>query len=125
MQYIIESEKSVDEVVNTIQEKIGEYKFGILHIHEIQNTLKSKGLEFDNECRVLEVCNPGYAKTLLEEDMKLAVILPCKIVVYTDKGKTNISINSLTQLIDDINPDMIDLAQEIQDTLLKLIDEVK
>ncbi|XPV68015.1 MAG: DUF302 domain-containing protein [Halarcobacter sp.] len=121
MQYIVESKKSVDEVVDAIQEKISEYKFGILHIHEISNILKSKGLEFKNECRVLEVCNPNYAKTLLDEDMKLAVILPCKIAVYTQEGKTNISINSLTQLVDDINPDMLELAQEIQDTLLELI----
>lgn len=60
-------------------------------------------------------------KNSLDEDMKLAVILPCKIAVYTQEGKTNISINSLTQLVDDINPDMLELAQEIQDTLLELI----
>jgi hypothetical protein len=34
-------------------------------------------------------------------------------------------MNSLVQLVDDINPDLIDLAQEVQLQLLQIIDEVK
>ncbi len=125
MQYIETSDKSVTELVKTIQEKIAEYKFGILHIHEIQNTLKSKGLEFDKECVVLDVCNPAYAKKLLDEDMKLSVILPCKIAIYSEDNQTYISMNSVVQLIDDINPDLVETAQEIQEILLELISACK
>jgi hypothetical protein len=36
-----------------------------------------------------------------------------------------IAMNSLVQLVDDINPDLIELAQETQQQLLQIIDEVK
>ena len=125
MQYIEQSEKSVQEVVNNIQEIASNYKFGVLHVHNVKETLNSKGVDFDKECQILDICNPNYAKQFLGEDMSLSSVMPCKITVYTDKGETNITLNSLVQLVDDINPDMIDLAQEVQNTLLEIIDEVK
>jgi len=125
MQYIEKTDKSVDEVVKTMQEKIAEYKFGIMHIHEIQNTLKSKGLEFDKECKVLDVCSPGYAKKLLDADMKFSVIMPCKIAVYNEDNQTYISMNSVVQLIDDVNPDFIEVGQEVQEILQEFISACK
>jgi len=125
MQYIEQSEKSVQEVVNNIQEIASNYKFGVLHVHNVKETLNSKGVDFDKECQILDICNPNYAKQFLGEDMSLSSVMPCKITVYTDKEETNITLNSLVQLVDDINPDMIDLAQEVQNTLLEIIDEVK
>jgi len=125
MQYIEQSEKSVQEVVNNIQEIASNYKFGVLHVHNVKETLNLKGVDFDKECQILDICNPNYAKQFLGEDMSLSSVMPCKITVYTDKGETNITLNSLVQLVDDINPDMIDLAQEVQNTLLEIIDEVK
>lgn len=125
MVYIEESNKSVQEVVDTIQEKISNYKFGVLHIHNVKETLKSKGVDFDHECQVLDICNPNYAKQLLSTDMTLSSIVPCKISVYNKDNQTYIALNSITQLIDDINPDLIETAQEIQDTIQELINEVK
>jgi len=125
MHYIEQSEKSVQKVVDTIQEIVSNYSFGVLHIHNVKNTLNSKGIDFENECQILDVCNPKVAKEFLSSDMSLSVIMPCKISVYKDEGITNIAMNSLTQLIDDINPDFIELAQSTQETLLKIIDEAK
>ena len=42
MQYVETSSKSVQEVVDSIQEVASKYKFGVLHIHNIKETLKSK-----------------------------------------------------------------------------------
>ena len=125
MHYIEESKKSVEEVVETIQKIISNFGFGILHIHNVKNTLNSKGIDFDNECQILDVCSPKVAEEFLSHDMSLSVIMPCKISVYSDKGITKIGMNSLTQLVDDINPDFIQLAQQTQQTLLQIIDEVK
>lgn len=125
MQYIENSDKSVDEVVKSIEEKISNYQFGILHIHNVKETLNSKGLEFKNECRILDICKPSVAKEVLSQDMSISSMMPCKISVYEDNGKTFIAMNSIVQMIDDINPDFIELAQEVQETLLELIDNVK
>lgn len=125
MQYIEISTKSVQEIVDSIKEVATKYKFGVQHIHNIKETLKSKGVTLENECQILDICNPTYAQKILSEDMSVSIILPCKISVYTQDGETLIAMNSLVQLMDDINPDLIDLAQEIQEELLKIIDEVK
>jgi len=125
MHYIEESQKSVEEVVETIQKIVSNYSFGVLHIHNVKNTLNSKGIDFENECQILDVCNPNVAKEILSSDMSLSIIMPCKISVYKDDGITKIGMNSLTQLIDDINPDFIELAQKTQETLLQIIDEAK
>ena len=125
MLYMEESEKSVQEVVDTIQEVVSTYKFGVLHIHNVKETLNSKGIDFKNECQILDVCNPKVAEQFLGEDMNLSAIMPCKISVYSKDKQTNIVMNSLTQLVDDLNPDLLDLAQETQESLLKIIEESK
>ena len=125
MQYIEISNKSVQEVVDNLKGVASKYKYGIQHIHNVQETLKSKGIDLGNECQIVDICNPIIAQKFLSEDMSLSIIMPCKISVYSQDGETIIAMNSLVQLVDDINPDLIDLAQETQETLLEIIDEVK
>ena len=125
MQYMEISNKSVQEVIDSLKEVAPRYKYGIQHIHNVQETLKSKGIDLGNECQIVDICNPIVAEKFLSEDMSLSIIMPCKISVYTLDGDTMIAMNSLVQLVDDINPDLIDLAQEVQLQLLQIIDEVK
>ena len=65
-----------------------------------KETLKSKGKNLNEECQVLDICNPNVAETFLNEDITLACIMPCKIAVYTQDGETNIALNSVVQLVD-------------------------
>ena len=125
MQYMEVTNKSVQEVIDSLKEVAPRYKYGIQHIHNVQETLKSKGIELGNECQIVDICNPIVAQNFLSEDMSLSIIMPCKISVYTQDGDTMIAMNSLVQLVDDINPDLIELAQEAQEQLLEIIDEIK
>ncbi|AXX95509.1 MULTISPECIES: DUF302 domain-containing protein [Arcobacter] len=125
MQYIEISNKSVQEVVNSIKEVASKYSFGVLNVLNIQETLKSKGKNLENECQIIDICKPSYAEEFLNEDISLSIIMPCRIAVYTQDGETTIALNSIVQLVDDINPDLIELAQRVQEELLELIDEVK
>lgn len=125
MQYMEVTKKSVQEVIDCLKEVSSKYKFGIQHIHNVQETLKSKGIDFKNECQIVDICNPIIAEKFLSEDMSLSIIMPCKISVYSQDGETFIAMNSLVQLVDDINPDLIELAQETQEQLLEIIDEIK
>ncbi len=124
MQYVETSNKSVEEVVEKIKEVCPKYKFGVLHVHNITQTLKSKGIDFKKECQILDICNPLIANEFLSEDMSLSIIMPCKISVYSEDRETIVAMNSLVQLVDDINPDLIDLAQKVQEQLLEIINEV-
>ena len=125
MQYMDVTNKSVQEVIDSLKEVAPRYKYGIQHIHNVQETLKSKGIDLGNECQIVDICNPIVAQKFLSEDMSLSIIMPCKISVYTQDGETMIAMNSLVQLVDDINPDLIEITQETQEVLLEIIDEIK
>lgn len=125
MVYIEKSSKSVQEVVEKIQEIISDYKFGVQHIHNVKETLKTKGIEIENECQIVDICSPMIAKQFLEEDMSLSSIMPCKISIYTENNETNIAVNSLTQLVDDINPDLVDIASDAQKVILQIVNDIK
>ena len=125
MQYMEVTDKSVQEVIDSLKEITSKYKYGIQHIHNVKETLKSKGIDLGNECQIVDICNPIVAQKFLSEDMSLSIIMPCKISVYTQDGDTMIAMNSLVQLVDDINPDLIEIAQEAQEQLLEIIDEIK
>ena len=125
MQYIEITNKTIQEVVDTLKEVAPKYKFGVQHVHTIKETLKSKGVNLKEDCQVVDICNPHVANDFLSVDMSISSIMPCKIAVYTQDGETFIAMNSLVQLVDDLNPDLIEIAQNAQEELLKIIDEVK
>jgi len=70
MYYIVESKKSFEQASTDLEAAVKNHKFGVLHVHDIGATLRSKGLEFTNECKVFEVCNPGQAAKVLSTDMR-------------------------------------------------------
>ena len=90
MKYIVTTNKTVEQAVEALQEAVGRHGFGVLHIHNLQETMRKKGVEFGNECQILEICNPHQAKKVLEEDMDLNMALPCRISVYSSGGQTKI-----------------------------------
>jgi len=90
MKYIVTTNKTVEQAVEALQEAVKRHGFGVLHIHNLQETMRKKGVEFGNECQILEICNPHQAKKVLEEDMDLNMALPCRISVYSSGGQTKI-----------------------------------
>lgn len=124
--YTVETDKSVDEAVNVLQEKLQEDKFGVLWDFDIKNTLENKGLGYDRNYRVLEVCNPTAAKEVLDQNHMIGYFLPCKIVVYEDEGKTKIGMARPTVLIDLAGDESLaTLAADIEERLKACMDKSK
>ena len=71
MKYIVESDKSLDQASTDLEASVVKHKFGVLHVHDLQATLKNKGFDFPNRCRIFEVCNPQQAYSVLNDDMSL------------------------------------------------------
>lgn len=71
----------------------------MLHIYDLKAKLKEKGVDFPNECRILEVCNPKQAAKVLIADMTVSLGLPCRISVYQEGGKTKIGTVLPTALL--------------------------
>lgn len=127
MRYIVTTDKSVEEATAAVEKATKENKFGVLHIHDIQATLKKKGIDFPNGCRVLEICNPQYAAKVLTVDMDLNLLLPCRISVYQKDGKTHIGMVRPTALLGAFSDAkaLREVAEAVEATSIKIIDSAK
>ncbi|HYK72195.1 MAG TPA: DUF302 domain-containing protein [Pseudoneobacillus sp.] len=124
--YTVVTNKSVDEAIKSLEENLKEDKFGVLWMFDIKEKLHDKGLEFDKEFKVLEVCNPFEAQKVLNENELAGYFLPCKIVVLNDTENTKIGMPRPTALISMLNDEkMKELAQDIENRLIRCIDKSK
>jgi len=81
------SKKNIEQVCEDLKEAVVSRKFGVVGIHDMKATMAKKDVVFDRECRIFEVCHPGYAKTVLEQNMEISTALPCRISVYEKDGE--------------------------------------
>ena len=127
MYYIVESEKSFEDAVKDLDEAVKQHGFGVLHIHDLGNTLRSKGVDFKKDCKVFEVCNPAQAAKVLATDMRLNMALPCRISVFTEDNKTKIGLIKPQQMLSALSDDetLMRVAREVEEKTKQMIDEAK
>ena len=89
MYYIVETDKSFDRAVTDLDAAVKRHGFSVLYIHDLGETFRGKGIAFDEQVKVFEICNAKQAARVLSTDMRLNMALPCRISVYTDQGKTS------------------------------------
>jgi uncharacterized protein (DUF302 family) len=120
------TDKSVHEVAESLVAKVSDFKFGHLYTHDLRAKMDEKGVAFDRECLVLEICNPQHAKTILDTDMHVSMALPCRISVYEENGKTVVGTLLPTQLVGVFSDDatMQETARIVERGMLDLIEAV-
>ena len=125
MYYIVESGKSFEQAVTDLEAAVKRNEFGVLHIHDLGNTLRSKGIAFAENCKVFEVCNPGQAGKVLSTDIRLNMALPCRISVYTEQGKPRIGMIKPVPMLAALSqdPTLVKVAQEVEARTKKMIEE--
>ena len=127
MYYIVDTNKSFDEASTDLEAAVVNNGFGVLHVHDLGTTLRSKGLDFNQQCRVFEVCNPAQAAKVMSADMKLNMALPCRISVYTEEGETRIGLIKPEQMLAGLSqdPGLAQIAKEVEEATIKMVDEAK
>lgn len=127
MYYIVETEKSFDQASADLEAAVKRHQFGVLHVHDLGTTLRSKGVEFIDECKVFEVCNPAQAAKVMALDMRLNMALPCRISVYTEKGKTLIGLIKPVDMLSGLSQDaaLMRIAHEVEEQTLQMVNEAK
>ncbi|MGB7503253.1 MAG: DUF302 domain-containing protein [Azonexus sp.] len=125
MFYIVESDKSFYEATFDLEPVIQRLGFVILHVHDLGNTLRRKDSEFDDDCKVFEICNYRQFEKLLAIDMRLSTALPWRISVFTENGATRIGLirpaPMLAALCEDAG--LSRLAKAIEEKLIQIVDE--
>ena len=127
MYYIVDSAKSFKQASDDLDAAVKRNGFGVLHIQDLGETLRSKGVEFAEQCRVFEVCNPKQAAKVMSTDMRLNMALPCRISVFTEKGVTKIGLIKPAQMLSALsdNKELGEVAAEVEAATIKMVDEAK
>ena len=127
MYYIVDSDKSFEQAASDLAVAVVQSGFGVLHVHDLGTTLRSKGIDFAEDCKVFEVCNPVQAARVLSTDMRLNMALPCRISVFTEHGKTRIGmikpVAMLSALSED--PQLRIIAREVEDTTTAIMNSAR
>ena len=127
MYYIVETHKAFAQAADDLDAAVKRNGFGVLHIHDLGNTLRSKGMPFTEQCRIFEVCNPGQAAKVLSTDMRLNMALPCRISVFTENGATRIGVIKPAAMLASLSdePALAEIAQQVEEKIIQMVEEAK
>jgi uncharacterized protein (DUF302 family) len=111
-----------------VQDSAVKYKFGVLMTYDLKAKMNEKGVPFDQECRIIEVCNPGQAAKVLKQNMNVSLALPCRISVFSDQGSTKVGFTLPSTILpqymgETASPELKSVADEVDQTLIAIVDD--
>lgn len=120
MKYEIKSKDDILTTLDRVKTSLKSNGFGTLFQMNFKDKFDEHGIEFPNNYYVLEVCNPSYAKRILDVSRDVGYFLPCKVIVYeTDAVYVGmIKPSEMLHLITD-HPQAKDIAKEVEAILIK------
>lgn len=124
MLYEIDSKKELAQIGRDLEAAAQKHRFGVLAVHDLRAKMQEKGADFQGECLIYEVCNPFQAKKVLENNLELSTVLPCRISVYrTENGYTLATLKptSLVELFD--SESLRAVAEEVERTIVSIMQE--
>lgn len=127
MRYEVVTSKPAAQASADVQAVAKSHGFGTLHVYDLKETLTAKGYPQSKACFILEVCNPGQASRVLGINFGMNVALPCRISVYEEEGRTKIGMIRPKALLATLSdaPDLKAIADEVETTMIRIIDEAK
>jgi uncharacterized protein (DUF302 family) len=118
----LSTDKTVSEAAAALQTAVQANNFGVMQVHNLKETMAKKGVEFARECLIFEVCQPQQAKKVLDENMSISTVLPCRISIYVEGGKTILATLKPTTLLAMFNtPQLQGVAQEVEAAIVKIM----
>lgn len=124
--HTVKTQKNIDDAIMDLTKGLKEINFGVLEIRDFKKILSEKGLEFSDNYKLMEVCNPHLAKQVLEANPDLGLLLPCTIAVYQKDNKNFISLARPTSLLSMASDESLKFSgEEIEDNLIRIIESVK
>ena len=114
--------KTVSETAIALHAAVQANHFGVMQVHNLKETMVNKGVEFDRECLIFEVCQPQQAKKVLDQNMSVSTALPCRISIYEEGDKTILASLRPTILLGMFDsPQLEGVAKEVEDTIVKIM----
>jgi uncharacterized protein (DUF302 family) len=125
--YSKETKLNVKSAVEKLTKDLTDNKWSVLSVIDVKKILGEKLKIEYSDYIILDICNPGLAHKGLSINKRAGLILPCKIVVYDDNGKTRISLYKPTVALSTASSiagydKLSKLAIESEEGLKKIID---
>lgn len=122
----VKTNKDFETAVTDLKKSLTENSFGVLWEMNFKDKLQEKGLDFNKNFKVFEVCSPPRAKVVLDQNLEAGYMLPCKMVVYEKEGEVRIGMMKPTSMAELMNDKgLTDVADEVETILRKAIDGAK
>lgn len=115
-----------DEAVDRITMSLKEVGFGILTEIDMKSTMKNK-LDADiRPYKILGACNPNFAKTALDMEEKIGILLPCNVIVNENvDGNVEVAIMDPAVAMSVVeNPSLEELTEDVRSRLVKALDSI-
>ena len=121
--FVLDTALDFEQASSNLEAAVISHGFGVLGIHDLGQTLRSKGIAFKEQCRVFEVFNPKQAGQVLNIQMKLNMALPCRISVYTEEKQTHIGMIRPEGMLLALSSDatLKSIATEVECTMIEII----
>jgi len=121
-----ELECSFDEAIEKTTDVLKQNGMGVLTTIDIKEKMKEK-LDVDfRRYKILGACSPRHAYKALSKEDKVGTMLPCNVIVQEHgPGRIEVAaINPVASMQAIQNPDLGEIAQEVQGLLRKVIQEL-
>jgi uncharacterized protein (DUF302 family) len=117
---------SFENAVKRVTEELKKEGFGILTDIDVQSTLKKKLDVSFRKYRILGACNPQFAYKALQNESRIGTMLPCNVIVQeTEGGDVEVSaIDPISSMQAVQNPDLEDIANQVQAKLKSVVDNL-
>ena len=124
MVYRVQSKKSLSEVARNLEAAAQRHKFGVMGVFDLKAKMQQKGVQFERECLIFEVCNPGQAKNVLEKNAEISTALPCRISVYQEGGEVVLATLRPTAMLGLFEGAGLEpVARDVEDAIFAIMQE--
>ena len=121
-----QTDLNFEDAITKTTEALKKEGFGVLTEIDVKATLKNKiDVDFPKYI-ILGACNPQFAHKALLSEEHIGAMLPCNVVVRENKaGQTEVfAVDPVASMSAVDNADLAPVAQEVQQKLKAVIDNI-
>lgn len=123
IQYEIKTKKAFEDAVLAVKDSVQLFNFKILWEFDINEKLSENNISFKTPFKIIEVCNSKRTKDVLEQNILVGYILPCKVVIYEKDKQVYIGMLNPTALVHLLeSKDLTQIAEDVENDLRKAVD---
>ncbi|MCG6938821.1 MAG: DUF302 domain-containing protein [Gammaproteobacteria bacterium] len=116
----------IDDAIGTLKNALMKQHLGIVSDVNVSSIIKNKLNEDMPHYRLLGACNPGMAKTMLDDLPEAGVLLPCTIVAREVDGNTVIDFMDPVTVLGIANNETINkIAKDAKEKLKAAIADLE